>query len=394
MANLLAFEKRFGAAQAASLSMALALLGACASAAPATQPASAGSAKAAPAAPPRASKPRPFISPHSYEWFVRAEVLMARGAHEGAVAAYRMALAGAEEDPYVLARLSLALEATGDRHGADRAVTRGLALDARSEAVWLARARIAEGRGALPETLHALERAEAAAPLSPAAPRAMARLLAAGGGPERALAVRKRHAARLPRDSREAARAALDLALLRQDGAGLAEAAQRWLASAGSDAGLLEPTIRRLLNDGQTALALRLARALPDTPRTTELRLSALLAAGRAAEAEALLALTSPDVMGGPVALAEAYLAVQRPDRALSLIGDAGGVLEPGERHRVALVRGEALLRTGQAAHAARVLGQVPRGSRFSARARELLAEAAAALGRPALARELAERAQ
>ncbi|MCA9583119.1 MAG: tetratricopeptide repeat protein, partial [Myxococcales bacterium] len=42
-----------------------------------------------------------FVSPYSYEWYVRGELAMERGDFEGAADAFERALLGPEEDPYV-----------------------------------------------------------------------------------------------------------------------------------------------------------------------------------------------------------------------------------------------------------------------------------------------------
>ncbi|MGD8861567.1 MAG: hypothetical protein PVI30_16275 [Myxococcales bacterium] len=329
-----------------------------------------------------------FVSPHSYEWFVRAEVLAARGDDRGAARAYEMALAGAEEDPYVLARLALARERLGDAHGADRAIARALALDARSEAAWLARAEIAERRDATREAMHALERAAAASPLSPEPPRALAALLQRLGRPERAVAVLQRFAARNPEGSDGAMRARLRLAIVRHDAARVAELGRALLRSDRRHGALAREAARELLDAGQPALALRLLRTHPQDAAGVRLRLRALLSAARWGEAEALLSVTPPEVLGGPLPTARALLEVGRPRRALSLLRELPEA-QAAARHERALLRGRALLSLGRVAEAARELARVPPGSAHAGEARALLAQALEAGGLAELGREL-----
>src|SRR5436305_2089320 len=105
------------------------------------QPAAAAPASASPA------RAHAFVSPFSYEWFVRAELLLARGQYAAAAEAYRTALTSADEDAYVFARLAEALDRSGDAAGASEALQAGLQIDPQSEAIWLERGAIAARSG-------------------------------------------------------------------------------------------------------------------------------------------------------------------------------------------------------------------------------------------------------
>jgi predicted Zn-dependent protease len=274
---------------------------------------------------------RSFVSPYRYEWFIRAEVYAATGRYAEAVEAYQMALTSADDDPYVFARLAQAEDQAGENDAAARTLAAGLALDPQSEAIWLARARIAERHGDVPAALEAYERAEAAAPSAPDAPFALAALLRRTGHPGRASAVLDRFAAR--------------------------------------NATSVTPPPRPFAVDPR--LALDTALAFHD-----------------AARVEHLLATTPPDQLGGPVAAAEAYLAIDRPARALELLAERSTANDP-DPHRRSLVQAQALLLTGRPTEAATLAAAIPKASAHHHAATRVLALALEAAALPALAREL-----
>jgi len=345
-----------------------------------------------------AAAPRRFVSPYSYEWFVRAELLAARGQDAAAAEAYRMALTSADEDPYVLARLADALDRSGDAEGADEALAAGLQIDARSEAVWLASGKIAERRGSFERALEAYERAEAAAPNASDAPFALAALLERSGNSERAIAVLERFAARNAELERGAARSAgaeaellrarFSLARARDDGAALAEAARRMRERGGGDPELARRVARDLLDTGHPALAARLLAALPPTDGDARMRLDAALALAQTDQAELLLATTPPEPLGGPVAVAEAYLQIGQPARALETLEQQSAAHEPDPQRRT-VARARALLALGRLAEAAMTATQVSQRSTHHRAALATLSQALESAALPALAREL-----
>jgi tetratricopeptide (TPR) repeat protein len=329
-----------------------------------------------------------FGSPYGYEWFVRAELLAARAQYANAAEAYRRALASGDEDPYLLARLAEALDRAGDVQGAERALQAGLELDPYSEAVWLERGRSARQRGAIDQALAAYERAESAAPSSPDAPFAQAELLGQQGHPERALAVLERFAARNDAGSMAALRARLELARARGNGAALAEAARAWLAGPGGDAKLLRRTAAELLVAGRPALALRVLEGIAPVEQDAPLRLQTRLALMQREQVELLLATTPPEALGGPLEIADAYLRIDRPERALAALEEQASASDD-EPHRRGLLRGLALLGTHQPASAALLLARIPAASAYHARAVQGLQQVFEATGLEALGREV-----
>src|SRR5690606_32400366 len=92
-----------------------------------------------------------FVSPFSYEHFVRGELAYLRGDLRQAREEYMLARAGPEDDPLLIARLADVLDRL-DREAEALALLReGEALDPESELIWLARGRIAERRGRVDE---------------------------------------------------------------------------------------------------------------------------------------------------------------------------------------------------------------------------------------------------
>jgi predicted Zn-dependent protease len=372
---------RHAAVGLARASLAALILGACAHAEP---PAPLHSPSAATAS----SPPRRFGSAFSYEWFVRAEVESSRGNQAAAVEAYRTAMADADEDPYLFARLALSLDLAGDEKNAMKALHEGLAIDPDSEADWLASGDIARRHHALDEALHAYERAQAAAPASARGPLALAELLQELGQAGRAVAVLERFAARSPVGSPIALRARLALALARSDGAALAETARAFSDQVGGDAALMRGTARELAQRGHPALAARILSQLPITDDDVRLRLELGLLLADDARVELLLTTTAPSLLGGPLEVAEAYLRIGRPEHALDMLAeqDAAADVDP---HRRALLRGEALLALGHPEQAALLLAAIPPASSYRERAMRALAQALEAAGMPTLAREV-----
>jgi len=328
-----------------------------------------------------------FASPYAYEWFIRAEVLRAHGQLAPAIAAYRAALTSADEDPYVLSRLAGALDEYGDRAAADAELNAALTLDPHSEAAWFTRAQIAERHDEVDAAVAAYERAESAAGHSAQAPLALARLLRMQGSNERAIAVLTRFEARTLPGSAGAALAALELALMRDDGAAAYAAAQAQLRAATFSRDALLRTARDLLDRGRPELAERILQALPSQPQDTPLRLRALLACGRREAAEALLTTADPAVFGGLVPTAQAYLAVQRADLALELAASAL-LLAPNEA-RAQLVNAQATLALGRYTDAAVLFAQLQAAGSAGASAQAGLMLALQAEGLAALAGEV-----
>ena len=159
----------------------------------------------------------PFVSPHSYENYIRAEVLAQRGDWAGAVAAYDQALAGAEVDAYLLTRYARALDQQGLMGDATAALSEALALSPDDPAVHTELANYYARHG---DSTHAFGEYERALSLSPhalAPALALADLLDKQGAPDRAQATLQRFVASNPEFGVQNAEATLALALRQQD---------------------------------------------------------------------------------------------------------------------------------------------------------------------------------
>jgi predicted Zn-dependent protease len=334
----------------------------------------------------RPTAARSLPSPYAYEWFIRAELLRARGDEPAAIEAYRRSLASADPDPYVLARLAEALDRAGQPSAAQRALQAGLELDPRSEAIWLARGDIARRHRDWPAALAAYESAESFAPGSAASALALADLLRAHGHPERAVAVLERQAKRDGGTSAAALRARLELALARGDAERVTQAATAWLEGIAPDFALFRRMAQHLLDSQRPALAARLLAALPGSDADAELRLRSALLLGRRDDAESLLVTHAPSVFGGGLEVAHSYLQIGRPQGAL---GALTAELRQDDPSRYDLLHARAMIELGEPARAALQLARIPARSPQHQAALQALVEAIAAGGMPTLAAEL-----
>lgn len=319
-----------------------------------------------------------FVSPYSYEMFVRGELAVARDDLRGAAEAFELARAGPDEDPLVLARLADVLDRLGQREEADEILGTGHALDPRSEAIWLAEGDIAVRRGEREHALEAYERAEAAAPASSTSPIALSRLLRRLSADGRADAVLERFIQRNPERGPAVRRARLELALARGDAVAAAEAVTSLLEIAPAERAEVVRAAELALERGRPGLAARLLAAVPASAGDAGLRVRALVESGRAEEAEAILATAAPEVLGGLVGQSRLFLAAGRPDRAAE-IADVAVLTDPGPD--AWLAAGLAKLSEGRYVEAAPLLSRVPPGVRGFSEARVALATALASQG-------------
>jgi hypothetical protein len=135
-------------------------------------------------------------------------------------------------------------------------------------------------------------------------------------------------------------------------------------------------------------LALRLLEPLPPTRDDAALRIRTWIASGRASDAEALLAVTDAEALGGPLAKASLYLAARLPDHAAEAAALEVNAHPGPDAYDVA---GRAALARGDYVRAAEALGRVPPGTRPFVGARVALAEALRAAGLSTLAEEALE---
>ena len=330
-----------------------------------------------------------FVSPFSYEHFVRGELAYLRGDLRRALEEYRLARAGPEDDPLLIARIAEVLDRLDREREALALLDEGERLDPDAELVWLARARIHERHGRIDDALEAYSRAASVAPRSEEGPIALAALLRARGEPERADAVLERYLERAR--GAGAARARLALAIEHRQAQAAAEAVRELLEVAPARADEVRRAAQTALDAGQPELALRLLAALPERREDRGLRVRAAIEAGDRARAEGLLASWMPEGPAELLEVARGYLALGMPDRAAELARVAL-TAEGGARAR--LVLGAALRMQGRYGEAAQVLAAIDPASGAWPDGPIELARALRDAGRPALAAEALSRAQ
>jgi tetratricopeptide (TPR) repeat protein len=329
-----------------------------------------------------------FVSPFSYEHFIRGELAELGGDLRQAAEAYELARAGPEDDPLLLARLADVTDRLGREAQALALLEHGEALDPTAEIVWLTRGRIHERHQRRDEAIEAYSRAAALAPRSEQGPLALAALLRAQGELEEADAVLARYLERAR--GAGAARARLRLAIENRQPQAAADAVRALLEVAPARADEVREAAVTALDGGQPELALRLLAAVPEREEERALRLRAALAAGDRGRAEAVLATWMPR---GPEALLEVacgYLEVGMPARAVEL---ARVALSAGAGAEARLVLGRALRGAGRLDEAAQVLASIERGSAAWPEGPIELARTLRVAGRPGLAAEVLARA-
>jgi predicted Zn-dependent protease len=345
-----------------------------------------------------ASRPNPMapvsspalrvLSPYTYEWFLRAEILVARGKLKEACTAYEQALASSEEDPYVLARWARALDLVGDEPRAAEVLQHATELGPRAEIVWLTRGQLALRHQRFDEAVQSFERAEQVAPGSLEGTFALADTLTAMGAPERAHAVLERAAARAQGPLLDTLRTQLQLALSRGDAGSSYTQSQQLLTWGAVDDRSLEHAASLQLAAHSPWRALALLQHVPLAPGNVRLRLDALLALDRCNEALTLLDNHEPALLGGEAAVAEAYLRCDAATRALPIAELL--VARDANAANLAL-RGRVALAMGDAQAAAQDLSAALANNPSDAAARIALSNALVAGGMRELAAELAE---
>lgn len=329
-----------------------------------------------------------FVSPFSYEHFIRGELAYLAGDLHRAREEYELARAGPEDDPLLVARLADVTDRLGREAEAFALLDQGERLDPRSELIWLSRGRIHERHGRVAEAIDAYSRALSVAPRSEEGPLALAALLRTQGDPERADAVLERYLRRAR--GAGAARARLALAIEHARAQEAADAVRALLEVAPARSDEVRRAARAALEANRPELAQQLLNALPERESDRELRLRAAIEAGDHDSAEGLLASWMPDTPAELLVVARGYLSIGMPDRAAELarvaIHSDGGA--PAR-----LVLGQALRAQGRLGEAAEVLSTIRPGSGAWTDARLELAEALSEAGRPALAAELLARA-
>ena len=321
---------------------------------------------------------------------MRAELARASGDLPAAIQAYRMALAGADEDSYLLARLGSALDEVGEHTQALEILNDALERDPESEAVWLARAALFERSGALSDAYAALERAAQVAPDSARAPLALAKLLERRGQGERARAVLAEHRRRDAQVGADVYRVELDAALLGGDPEAVFAATLPYRMGAPPIAAeRLNRAAQLLLDQARPALALRVIELLPAEQRTKALELRALDQAGSVVALEAWLVTHEPNSPPARIEAARSALLVGKVARATAIL-ESDRLLHP-DTPALLLLSAEIARARGQYLVAADQFARVPINAGVGPEAKQGLASVLGALGLEALAAELSE---
>lgn len=309
-------------------------------------------------------RPGRIVSPYSYEWFIRAELYAARGDDEQAIKAYRLALTGPDEDPFVLARLALALDREGHAQLAAEVLESAEEIDDNSEAVWMARAQIARNHGDVSAAIRAYQKAEKVAPHSSEPSLGLADLLYQQGLRERAIAVLEAFIRRSGPSGVNPGRVSLELSLAREDLIGSVEALkalQRIIPIRDKE---LCRVAQLAINSSRPFIADRVVRLFGEKRINCEpqLHLLILLDTGQFEAAEHLLLSKMPDSFGGLIATAQAYLSIGKPEMAEQL-AEVAVARNPSSQAVVALA--EAKLLRGEPAAAAHLFANVLPQSRL-----------------------------
>lgn len=331
-----------------------------------------------------------FVSPFSYEHFVRGELAMLHGDLARAAEEYRLARAGPEDDPLLVARLADVTDRLGREDEAMALLAQGQEADPDAELIHLTRGRIHERHERPDEAIEAYARAASAAPRSEAGPLALAALLRRLERPDEADAILERYLSRA--EGAGAARARLALAVDHGRAQAAAEAVRSLLEVAPARADEVRAAAETALAADRPVLARRLLAALPDEGRADRpLRLRAALAAGDRDRAEGILARWMPRGPTELLRVAEGYLAVDMPERAVELARVAASA-DGGPT--ASLVLGRGLRAAGELGRAAQVLSTIEPGSQAWPDGPIELAAVLRDAGRPALAARVLARAR
>ena len=211
------------------------------------------------------------IAPEAYAAYLSASVLEERGDARGALRELERALDEDPRSPEIVTRIARLLCARGaPREASDEALENfddALALDPGYAPAWLGLAECRERRSDFPAALEAAERAAYFDPQSAPATRTVARLLFRLGRPNEAW-VWLDALTTLSPESREAARALLDAAVLRRDRARERRARSALLELGQGDGLSREAALDDALHAGDLARARTLASALSLRPST------------------------------------------------------------------------------------------------------------------------------
>ena len=259
-----------------------------------------------------------FVSASAYESFLRAELHRDAGEWREAAADYRMALADAEEDPYVIAQLADALDRGGESAEAVETLASGAERHPHSEAIDLARGRIARRHHDDNTAIAAFTRATEDAPDSSDAVVELAESFAATGDVAHATTLLRAFCTRSDAPHRDATNALFELALIQQDAQLAAETLGDLLGETRISREKMGDFANLIAAKPVTPRALR--RVLSLLPHTTveeqKARIEFALVANDKARAASWIRESTPEALGG--AAEAATLALRANDPALA----------------------------------------------------------------------------
>ena len=304
----------------------------------------------------------PFVSPHSYANYVRAEVLALRGDWEAAITAFDQALAGAEVDAYLLSRYAYALDRGGHLEEAKQSLDEAVSLAPNDAAV---HAELGDFYARHDNAAMALGEYERALSLSPQGLRAalsLAALLEKQGASDRAQATLQRFASRNHDFAVQSARASLALALEQEDGPRANEAIAQLRELSQLSSAEVARVAKLWMKQGEPLRAAMLLGPMPPEPSLLPLQLQAYLGAGWMDKARDLLVNWGEEQLGGFPEVTQAWLDVGVPERALDSAAAAKLLYrnEPTQAHMAALLEAKAHLNLDQPNLALDSLERIP----------------------------------
>lgn len=338
-----------------------------------------------------ATRASAYVSPYSYEHFVRGELARAHEDWAAAIHHYRQARSGAADDPLVLARMAEAYDRLDQTESANQALRMANEIDDCPEAAYLAEGRIAARHSDWETAVVAYENAvECGSGDSEAAIR-LAEALREAGAEERADAVLAQYLATAERGA-EIRRAQLALALARHDARAAGRAALALVQESPHDRELVSQGIELLLEQNHPLLAARILRYLPPSSVSRTLELRVAIANHDETRARAILlerptlSMVNEDRETEDLeSTAGAWLEVGRAEQALELADLAESSRSPW----AALMRARALLALGRPGEAAQAAARIIPGMSRYREAEAVLLECLRVAALPALAREL-----
>ncbi len=327
----------------------------------------------------------PAVAPRTYEIFLEGERALARGNLEAARRAF--AAASPESDPVVLGRLAEVSARLGDASGAKRMLDEGDRRFPDSEAISMARARVAETSGDVEAAIAAYRRASELAPSSPDPVLAAATLFERASRLEDAVEVLARFVADAP--DRSAAAWWRYLVLLVETGGSapaIEAAAETLHRFAPSFDERMRELAGRAIESDRPEVALGVLRPLPRSATDAHPYLLALAAVEGSEPALTVLDRLSDPMVGGPLGRGRLLLELGRPAMAAAL---AEAIVDAQPEPSAYLLLGRAERARGRIPPALAALRRIPESAAEYVPAQIETARALADSGQGARARSL-----